>query len=267
MQVLVLGGGGREHALCWTIAKSPLLTKLWCAPGNAGIAHSAECVALDPCDAGAVVEFCRARKVDLLVIGPEAPLEAGVSDAARESGFKVFGPSRAAAQLETSKTFTKEFATLAAPRRASWARFEDVEAARAHIREQGAPIVLKADGLAAGKGVVVAESVEHALEAVEHIFDGPGGAAVVIEEFMRGEEASFFVLTDGDTVLPPGWRARSQARLRRRRRPQHRRMGAYSLRRPSRTPWRGARSTISCVPSSRRCVRAERPIAAFSTPD
>ncbi len=202
MKVLVLGGGGREHALCWAIAKSPLLSKLWCAPGNAGIAHVAECLDFDILDPAAVVSVCKDADVDLLVIGPEAPLETGVSDAARDAGIAVFGPSRAAALLETSKTFTKHVCDDCGAPTARYAAFDNAEAAKAYIRENGAPIVVKADGLAAGKGVIVAESETEALEAVDHIFDGPGGGSVVLEEKMVGEEASFFVLTDGTNAIP-----------------------------------------------------------------
>lgn len=201
MRVLVLGGGGREHALCWKIARSPGLTKLWCAPGNAGIEDVAECVALNVLDSGAVVAFCRDHAIDLLVVGPEAPLEAGVSDAARAAGFAVFGPSKAAAMLETSKSFTKAVCDACAAPTASYAVFQDPDAAKDHIRQNGAPIVVKADGLAAGKGVVVAETEADALAAVDMIFDGPGGGTVVLEEMLLGEEASFFVLTDGEAVL------------------------------------------------------------------
>ncbi len=202
MNVLVLGGGGREHAMCWAIARSEGLGKLACAPGNAGIASIAECVTLDIVNPAAVVAHCVASAVDLLVIGPEAPLEAGVSDAARAAGITVFGPSQAAAMLETSKAFTKEICDASGAPTARYAAFSTPDEAKAYIREQGAPIVVKADGLAAGKGVIVAETVDYALEAVDTIFDGPGGASVVIEEMLTGEEASFFVLTDGKTIVP-----------------------------------------------------------------
>lgn len=202
MNVLVLGGGGREHALAWAIAKSPALTKPWCAPGNAGIAQVAECVDFDILDPDVVVSVCKDMCVDLLVIGPEAPLETGVSDAARAAGISVFGPSKAAAMLETSKTFTKQVCDACNAPTAKYASFDDAEAAKAYIRKEGAPIVVKADGLAAGKGVVVASSEGEALEAVDRIFDGPGGGSVVIEEMMEGEEASFFVLTDGTNIIP-----------------------------------------------------------------
>ena len=202
MNVLVLGGGGREHALCWAIAKSPALTKLWCAPGNAGIAQVAECLSFDILDPAVVVSTCKDLGIDLLVVGPEAPLETGVSDAARAAGIDVFGPSKAAAMLETSKTFTKQVCDACDAPTAKYASFDDAETAKANIRAEGAPIVVKADGLAAGKGVVVATTEDEALSAVDHIFDGPGGGSVVIEEMMEGEEASFFVLTDGETIIP-----------------------------------------------------------------
>ncbi len=202
MRVLVLGGGGREHALCWSIAQSPLLEKLYCAPGNAGIAAVAECTALDPDSDEAVIAFCQRESIDLLVIGPEAPLAAGVSDAARAADIRVFGPSRAAAMLEISKTFTKNICDASGAPTAAYAAFDLPEDAKAHVRQTGAPIVVKADGLAAGKGVIVAETEADALAAIDHIFDGPGGASVVLEEKLMGEEASFFILTDGKTILP-----------------------------------------------------------------
>jgi len=202
MRVLVLGGGGREHALCWSIARSPLLAKLWCAPGNAGIAQVAECVSLDILNAAQVVDFCTDNAVDLLVIGPEAPLAEGVSDAARDAGIAVFGPSRAAAMLEVSKAFAKEICFACGAPTGTYAVFDDPAEARAYLEERGAPMVVKADGLAAGKGVVVAETLDEGLAAIDMIFDGPGGGSVVLEEKLTGEEASFFVLTDGDTILP-----------------------------------------------------------------
>lgn len=202
MRVLVLGGGGREHALCWSISRSPLLKKLWCAPGNAGISQIAECLALNPSTAGDVVDFCTRESVDLLVIGPEAPLAAGVSDAARDAGIAVFGPSRAAAMLEVSKAFTKEICTASGAPTAAYATFDTPEGAKAYLTECGAPMVVKADGLAAGKGVVVAETMAEGMDAIDRIFDGPGGGTVVLEEKLIGEEASFFVLTDGKTILP-----------------------------------------------------------------
>ncbi|MDE3122391.1 MAG: phosphoribosylamine--glycine ligase, partial [Paracoccaceae bacterium] len=207
MNILVLGGGGREHALAWAIAQNPKCDRLIVAPGNAGIAALAECVALDILDGAAVVEFCAAQSIDFVVIGPEAPLAAGVADALAAAGIPAFGPSAAAARLEASKTFTKEVCDACGAPTAAWARFTDAAAAEHYIRAQGAPIVVKADGLAAGKGVVVAMTVDEAVAAVREMFAGSlgaAGASVVIEEFMAGEEASFFILCDGTTVLPIG---------------------------------------------------------------
>jgi len=205
MHVLILGGGGREHALAWKIARSPLVDRLTVAPGNAGIASVAECVTLDILDGAAVAAWARAEDVRLVVIGPEAPLAAGVADDLRDAGVAVFGPSRAAAMLETSKAFTKEVCDAAGAPTAGWARFTDEASALAHVRAIGAPLVVKADGLAAGKGVVVAETLGQAEDAVRALFAGAFGAAgavAVIEEFLDGEEASYFVLTDGAHVLP-----------------------------------------------------------------
>ncbi len=205
MNILLLGSGGREHALAWKIAASPLVTKLWCAPGNAGIAREAECVALDITDHAAVVEFCRGNAVDFVVVGPDAPIAAGIVDDLNRAGFKAFGPTRAAGQLESSKNFTKALCRANNIPTAAYRHFTDAEAAKAYIRAQGAPIVVKADGLAAGKGVVVAMTLDEALAAVDMMFGGSFGAAgaeVVVEEFMRGEEASFFALCDGEHALP-----------------------------------------------------------------
>ena len=205
MNILILGGGGREHALAWAIAQSPDCDRLIAAPGNAGIANVAECVALDAEDGAAVTAYARAEAIDLVVVGPEAPLAAGVADALRAADISVFGPSQAAAKLEASKAFTKEICDAANAPTAAYARFTDVAPAQAYVREQGAPIVIKADGLAAGKGVIIAETVADAEAAVEDILGGAFGAAgaeVVIEEFMTGEEASLFVLCDGKSALP-----------------------------------------------------------------
>ncbi len=208
MKVLLVGGGGREHALAWALAASPLLTKLWCAPGNAGIAEIAECVAIDALDIAGLVGFAHAQAVDLVVIGPEAPLTLGLADACAAAGLKCFGPSAAAARLEGSKVFTREVADAAGVPGARWKRFDDPAAARAYIRAQGAPIVVKADGLAAGKGVVVAVTVEEAEAAIADIMEarihGASGATVLIEECLIGEEISFFALCDGVTALPLG---------------------------------------------------------------
>ncbi|MEO0503182.1 MAG: phosphoribosylamine--glycine ligase [Pseudomonadota bacterium] len=206
MKVLILGGGGREHALAWKIARSPLVTTLYCAPGNAGIAQVAKCVdGLDIESGGAVVAFCKRIEIGFVVIGPEAPLAAGVADALRANGIGVFGPSKAAAQLEASKAFTKEICDACGAPTAAWGRFSEQAPALSYVREKGAPIVIKADGLAAGKGVVVAQTLAEAEAAIKDMFAGgfgDAGAEIVIEEFMEGEEASFFVLTDGRTVLP-----------------------------------------------------------------
>jgi phosphoribosylamine--glycine ligase len=208
MRVLVVGGGGREHALCWAIAASPLLAKLWCAPGNPGIAEVAECVPIPATDIPALVAFARGNALDLVVAGPEAPLTLGLADALAAAGIACFGPSAAAARLEGSKAFTKEVADAAGVPTAAWARFDDPAAARAHIRAHGAPVVVKADGLAAGKGVVVAATVEEAEAAIADIMEsrihGAAGASVVIEECLVGEEVSFFALCDGATALPLG---------------------------------------------------------------
>lgn len=207
MNILILGGGGREHALAWAVLQNPKCDKLIVAPGNAGIAQIAECAVLDILDAEAVLSFAGDNLIDFVIVGPEAPLAAGVSDVLRKAGFTVFGPSQAAAELEASKRFTKEICDAANAPTAGYAHFTEAEPARAYIRENGAPIVVKADGLAAGKGVIVAMDETTALAAIDDMFGGTFGAAgaeVVIEEFMDGEEASLFVLCDGETILPIG---------------------------------------------------------------
>ncbi|MGB7268839.1 MAG: phosphoribosylamine--glycine ligase [Albidovulum sp.] len=207
MNILILGGGGREHALAWAIKQNPKCDRLIVAPGNAGIALLAECADIDVMDAAAVVVFAEENAVDFVVVGPEAPLAAGVADALRAAGILTFGPSAAAARLEASKAFTKEICDACGAPTAGYARFTDADAATAYVRAKGAPIVIKADGLAAGKGVVVAMELAEALAAIDDMFGGSLGAAgaeVVIEEFMTGEEASLFVLCDGDDVLPIG---------------------------------------------------------------
>jgi phosphoribosylamine--glycine ligase len=208
MRVLVIGSGGREHALCWSITASPLLTKLWCAPGNPGIAQVAECVPIGVLDFPALVAFAQDNAVDLVVPGPEAPLVAGITDAMEAAGIACCGPSLAAAQLEGSKTFTKEICDAAGIPTAHWERFDDAEAAREFIRRRGAPIVVKADGLAGGKGVVVATTDAEALAAIDTMMQaralGEAGEAVVIEEFLAGDEISLFALCDGETALPLG---------------------------------------------------------------
>ena len=205
MNILLLGSGGREHALAWKMAASPLTDRLFCAPGNAGIAQEAECVALDLADHAAIIEFCRANGIDFVVVGPEAPLCAGIVDDLEAAGIKAFGPSPAAAQLEGSKGFTKDLCRSAGIPTAAYERFRAAGRAKAYARDRGAPIVVKADGLAAGKGVVVAKSVAEAEAAIDLILGGELGAAgaeLVIEEFLDGEEASFFALCDGETALP-----------------------------------------------------------------
>ena len=207
MNILVLGSGGREHALAWAIKQNPKCDRLLVAPGNAGMAAIAECVTIDPCNASAVLACVEENAIDFVVIGPEAPLAAGVADRLREAGVLCFGPSAAAARLEASKSFTKEICDACAAPTAGYARFTDLAAAKAYVTEQGAPIVVKADGLAAGKGVIVAMSLQEALDGLEEIFGGAFGAAgteVVIEEFMAGEEASLFVLSDGKSILAVG---------------------------------------------------------------
>jgi phosphoribosylamine---glycine ligase len=205
MNILLLGSGGREHALAWKMAASPLADRLFCAPGNAGIAREAECVALDIVDHAAVIAFCRNNNVDFVVVGPEAPLCAGIVDDLEAAGIKAFGPSRAAARLEGSKGFTKDLCRANRIPTAAYERFKAADQAKAYVRAHGAPIVVKADGLAAGKGVVVAESASEAQAAIDMMFDGglgDAGTELVIEEFLAGEEASFFALCDGETALP-----------------------------------------------------------------
>ncbi len=205
MRVLVIGSGGREHALCRAIGNSPLLDKLWCAPGNPGIAAVAECVPIGVMDFPALIAFAKANRVDLVVPGPEAPLVAGITDSMEAAGIACCGPTMAAAQLEGSKTFTKEIADEAGIPTARWERFEDAGAARAFVRRRGAPIVVKADGLAAGKGVVVATTEAEALAAIDAMMEqrqfGEAGAAVVIEECLVGEEVSLFALCDGQSAV------------------------------------------------------------------
>ncbi|MDG1738786.1 MAG: phosphoribosylamine--glycine ligase [Paracoccaceae bacterium] len=207
MNILILGGGGREHALAWAVMQNPKCDRLIVAPGNAGISAIAECASFDVEDGAAVTNFVEENTIDFVIIGPEAPLAAGVADRLRDAGVLVFGPSKAAAQLEASKRFTKEICVAANAPTAGYGHFTDADAAKAYVKEQGAPIVVKADGLAAGKGVIVAMDEETALEAIDDMFGGTfggAGAEVVIEEFMDGEEASFFILVDGENILPMG---------------------------------------------------------------
>ena len=204
MNILLIGSGGREHALAWAISASPLCDKLFIAPGNPGTAQCGENVVLDIADHRAVADFCKLQGVGLVVVGPEGPLVEGIVDDLEAAGIKTFGPSKAAAQLEGSKAFTKELCAEFGIPTAGFARFSDEAAAKAYVARQGAPLVIKADGLAAGKGVVMAETVEQANDALAMMFSGGLGAAgaeVVIEEWMIGEEASFFALCDGTHAL------------------------------------------------------------------
>ncbi len=205
MNILLIGSGGREHAMANALAKSPLLTRLFVAPGNPGTGQVAENVDLDAGDHGAVLRFCREMGVALVVVGPEQPLIGGLVDALARNEILAFGPTQAAARLEGSKGFTKDLCRDYNIPTAAYARFTDTNAARAYVRAQGAPIVVKADGLAAGKGVVVAQTVDEAERAVEAMFAGVfgrSGAEIVIEEFLAGEEASFFAICDGVRALP-----------------------------------------------------------------
>ena len=204
MNILLLGSGGREHALAWKLAASPLLTKLYCAPGNPGIARECEVVALDVADHAAVIAFCKAQEIALVVVGPEAPLCAGIVDDLTAAGIKAFGPSREAARLEGSKGFAKDLCNASNIPTAAYARFSAAAPAKAYLRARGAPIVVKADGLAAGKGVIIASTIAEAEAAIDMMLGGGLGAAgaeVVIEEFLTGEEASFFALCDGETAI------------------------------------------------------------------
>ena len=210
MKVLVIGGGGREHALAWKLAQSPRVQKVFVAPGNGGTAAEAALTNIAIDDLGALADFAAAEKIGLTVVGPEAPLAAGVVDLFRQRGLRIFGPTRAAAQLESSKAFAKDFMQRHGIPTAAYAVFDDAAAAHAFVQAQGAPIVIKADGLAAGKGVVVATSVEQAHQAIDWMLvdntlgvaHNAGGARVVVEHFLEGEEASFIVLCDGRNVLP-----------------------------------------------------------------
>ncbi|HEY5379404.1 MAG TPA: phosphoribosylamine--glycine ligase [Pseudolabrys sp.] len=204
MNILILGSGGREHALAWKMAASPLVTKLYCAPGNAGIAQEAECVALDVADHRAVIAFCQANKIEFVVVGPEVPLVGGIVDDLEAAGIKAFGPGKWAARLEGSKGFTKDLCKANKIPTAAYERFKGAAAAKEYVRKKGAPVVVKADGLAAGKGVVVAETVEEAETAVDMMFSGGLGERaweIVIEDCLVGEEASFFALCDGESAI------------------------------------------------------------------
>ena len=206
MKVLVVGSGGREHALCWAIAASPLVTALYCAPGNAGISATAECMPIAAEDIDGLVRFARDAAIDFVVVGPEAPLCAGLVDRLEAEKIKAFGPSAAAARLEGSKGFMKDFCARHGIPTGAYGRFTDAAKAKAFVAERGAPIVVKADGLAAGKGVIVAATEDEANAAIDDMLGnrrfGAAGAEVVVEEFLDGEEASFFALADGETALP-----------------------------------------------------------------
>jgi phosphoribosylamine--glycine ligase len=208
MKILVVGSGGREHALCWAIRKSPLCTALYCAPGNAGIAEVATCLPVSASDLPGIVALARDKAIDLVMVGPEGPLVAGLVDALSAAGIAAVGPTAAAARLEGSKGFMKDFCARHGIPTAAYARFADADAAKAYVKAQGAPIVVKADGLAAGKGVVVATTEAEALAAIDRMMTerafGDAGGELVIEEFLTGEEASFFALIDGETAIPLG---------------------------------------------------------------
>ncbi|MGE3870824.1 MAG: phosphoribosylamine--glycine ligase, partial [Pseudorhodoplanes sp.] len=205
MNILLLGSGGREHALAWKMAASPLTDRLYCAPGNAGIAQDAALVALDIADHAAVIAFCRSQAIDFVVVGPEGPLVAGLVDDLESAGIKAFGPTRAAARLEGSKGFTKDLCRANGIPTAAYERFKAAEPAKAYARAQTGRVVVKADGLAAGKGVIIPQDIAETEAAIDMIFGGGVGAAgaeLVIEEFLEGEEASFFALCDGATAIP-----------------------------------------------------------------
>ena len=207
MNILVIGSGGREHALCWAIAASPLTTKLYCAPGNGGISQVAECVAIDVMDFDRIVAFVREKGVGFVVIGPDNPLAGGLGDRLAAAGIKHFGPSKAAAELEWSKGFTKELCEAEGIPTARFRRFTDAAAAKDYAADHPLPVVIKADGLALGKGVIIAATRAEASAAIDSMFAGAFGASgqsIVIEEFLEGEEASYFVLCDGENVLPFG---------------------------------------------------------------
>ncbi|WP_337607862.1 phosphoribosylamine--glycine ligase, partial [Mitsuokella jalaludinii] len=207
MNILVIGSGGREHTLAWKLAQSPKATKLYAVPGNPGMADVAECIGdVDICDNEALVKLAEEKAIDLVVVGPEVPLTNGVVDAMNKAGIKAFGPRKLAAEIEGSKSFSKNLMKKYGIPTAKYEVFTDAEAARDYIKKEGAPIVIKADGLAAGKGVIVAMTLDEALDAVHEIMDdaafGKAGSRVVIEEFMDGEEASLLAFTDGKTICP-----------------------------------------------------------------
>jgi phosphoribosylamine--glycine ligase len=206
MKVLVIGGGGREHALVWKIAQSPAVKKIFCAPGNAGIAQQAECLPIPGEDVPSLISCAEKEKIDLTVVGPEAPLTVGIVDAFEARGLRIFGPSQRAAEIEGSKAFAKDLMKKYGVPSGESRTFEDYEAANKYVKEKGTPIVIKADGLAAGKGVILCHTLEEAQAALDLIMVkrafGAAGARIVVEEFLRGEEASFLAFADGETVLP-----------------------------------------------------------------
>lgn len=206
MNVLVIGSGGREHALVWKMRQSKKVKKLFCAPGNAGIAQEAECVNIQPDNIDGLLSFAKENKIDLTIVGPELPLSLGIVDKFEDAGLRVFGPTASAARLEYSKAFTKEMMVKCNISTAAFKTFTSSHEAKEYIKEKGAPLVIKADGLAAGKGVVVAESVDEAINAIADMMDkkifGEAGKKVVIEDCLKGEEASFMVFTDGSTIVP-----------------------------------------------------------------
>ncbi|OOG23065.1 phosphoribosylamine--glycine ligase [Thioalkalivibrio denitrificans] len=269
MKVLVIGGGGREHALAWKLTQSPRVETVYVAPGNAGTALEPRCanVDVDIADLPALVHFAQTQGVDLTVVGPEAPLVAGVVDAFREAGLAIFGPTAAAAQLEGSKAFSKDFLARHDIPTAAYANFTDLDEALAYIRERGAPIVVKADGLAAGKGVILAQSVEQAEAAARDMLAGnafgEAGHRVVIEEWLTGEEASFICMVDGEHILPMASSQDHKARDEGDKGPNTGGMGAYSPA-PVVTPEIHARIMREVMEPTVRGMAAEgRPYTGF----
>jgi phosphoribosylamine---glycine ligase len=261
LNILILGGGGREHALAWAFSQNPRCDRLWCAPGNAGIAEVAECVALDILDGDKVLGFCRENAIDFVMIGPEAPLAEGVADRLRAGGVLTLGPGREAARLEASKAFTKEICAACGAPTAASQTFTDPDAARAYLAREGAPIVVKADGLAAGKGVTVATGLAEAEAALDAIFAEGPGARVVIEEMMAGEEASLFVLADGEDLLVLGTAQDHKRAFDGDRGPNTGGMGAYSPA-PMMTPEVTERALAEIVrPTLREMARRGTPFA------
>jgi phosphoribosylamine--glycine ligase len=256
MNILIIGSGGREHALAWKIGASPLVERLYCAPGNAGIARECELVALEPGDHAGIIGFAQSRKIDLVVVGPEAPLCAGIVDHLSAAGIKAFGPSKAAARLEGSKGFTKDLCKANAIPTARYARFAALAPAKDYVRSHGAPVVVKADGLAAGKGVTVAQSAAEAEAALDAIFaDATGGTEVVIEEMLVGEEASFFALCDGEHAVPLATAQDHKRAFDEDRGPNTGGMGAYSPA-PVMTPEMSGRAMHDIVLPTLRAMRA-----------